>query len=537
MISQTQPPEKSTSLLLLLVLSVVLHLLGFITWQWLRSREPEISEQSKPTPIEFVEIPPTPLEQAPDSERIAVENSWLGSPIPQDAPQSTVPSSAPAPTIQQVPAAPRQPTPSTSLAPTPLSPEIPESPTPSKPESVTPAVPPDAIAKVPIPEPAPPESDAIARIRERFEEVLRAPKSPAISETPAVVPEKPEQADTPRSPEPSRDSVIQPQPESTAIASIRGRFEELLRTPLDPTPEPPAPKAPEPTPEPAPSVSAPVPSNPNSADIARIRDRYEDLLRKPQPPKSEPAPVPAPLPPRTEVTPEKPPQPAPRPNPPIARTQLDNSAIANPEPTPLRPEPAKSEPIPSARANPAPSPKPTPPAATQPDPPIVARRTIPEPTPSPPPPPKPVTAARPAPPPDPAPGGPASLLAGTTARSIYDQDNLDEFFTDTARLNPGVDARQNDELGPYLEALRRQILRKWKPSRPPNERKTVILMSILPDGKYVGLKIARTSGSPISDQEALTAIQQAAPFRPLPSSYEAPQLNIEFDFNIHLNYQ
>jgi len=132
--------------------------------------------------------------------------------------------------------------------------------------------------------------------------------------------------------------------------------------------------------------------------------------------------------------------------------------------------------------------------------------------------------------------GAASLLGGpvTLANRDLPGDRGDN-PPNANRLaldSPGADARQDDVLGPYLEALKRRVERQWRHENPNSSTETIVVFSINRTGQVTDLSMRRGSGSSRVDQAALNAIQRAAPFAPLPAGYRPPQLNIEFTFSI-----
>lgn len=135
--------------------------------------------------------------------------------------------------------------------------------------------------------------------------------------------------------------------------------------------------------------------------------------------------------------------------------------------------------------------------------------------------------------------GAAGLLGGSYQRSLAD-DGGDSFFNPEAIAsraadNPqGLDARQNLDLAPYLEEIRRRVKRNWNPSVSRDERHAVLTFSIQKNGQITGLKVARTSGSEVVDRESLEAVRRSAPFNALPASYPLNALDIEFNFNIYI---
>jgi TonB family protein len=96
---------------------------------------------------------------------------------------------------------------------------------------------------------------------------------------------------------------------------------------------------------------------------------------------------------------------------------------------------------------------------------------------------------------------------------------------------PGVGARQEVDLGPYIARLKQQVKQQWHPVLFHSSSHTIIGFSISRTGQISDVRILKPSGSTLTDQAELQAIQQAAPFAPLPEGYQAAELDITFNFN------
>jgi protein TonB len=62
------------------------------------------------------------------------------------------------------------------------------------------------------------------------------------------------------------------------------------------------------------------------------------------------------------------------------------------------------------------------------------------------------------------------------------------------------------------------------------EGKLLLEFTILQNGQLDEIRLIRSSGSSVLDQEAIRAVQAAAPFRPIPSWIKARRLVIPFSF-------
>lgn len=98
---------------------------------------------------------------------------------------------------------------------------------------------------------------------------------------------------------------------------------------------------------------------------------------------------------------------------------------------------------------------------------------------------------------------------------------------------PSQAANADVDFGPYMQDLQRRIKRAWFPPRGQESRKVVVIFKVHSGGELSDLRIERSSGVAIADQAALAAVQNAAPFRPLPAG--APSvvdIQFTFDYNV-----
>ncbi|HEY0783440.1 MAG TPA: energy transducer TonB [Thermoanaerobaculia bacterium] len=203
------------------------------------------------------------------------------------------------------------------------------------------------------------------------------------------------------------------------------------------------------------------------------------------------------------------PNPAPRP-----RVE-PKPAPAPPVPPQPQMKPAPQKPAPKAK-EPEPPPKPTPQAPVLP---IHEVRTKPQP-------PKPAPPTPPAPPP-PQPravGNAAPDAAGdTTGR----KGSLTGNPTSSAAFGSQVTGLDPDfTYGYYIDQLLSRIDSNWV--RPPADNRVhaVVSFHIQRDGSLTGLEVRESSGNNAFDLAALRAVQNAAPFPPLPRAYVPSSLGV-----------
>ena len=165
------------------------------------------------------------------------------------------------------------------------------------------------------------------------------------------------------------------------------------------------------------------------------------------------------------------------------------------------------EPAPPARAEPQPVP-PTPEPTPRPSPPK-------EPQPSPQPKPKAATPPEPAPAPDlrRRQGSPTGSTTGTAAlgaRVGFDNPNFKHSY--------------------YIDRLTAMLAGQWQRPALGGEIIALVKFTIHKDGAVSDVHVVESSGYSSYDLAALRAVQQAAPFPPLPQSYARDSLGVTVEF-------
>jgi len=87
----------------------------------------------------------------------------------------------------------------------------------------------------------------------------------------------------------------------------------------------------------------------------------------------------------------------------------------------------------------------------------------------------------------------------------------------------------------YLAKIKNKILQIWqypqKAYENNEEGKVIVKISIDADGRLAGAALISSSGYAELDKGALSVVQTAAPFEPLPGIYELSRLNIVASFH------
>jgi TonB family protein len=96
-----------------------------------------------------------------------------------------------------------------------------------------------------------------------------------------------------------------------------------------------------------------------------------------------------------------------------------------------------------------------------------------------------------------------------------------------------VPAAGDIDYGPYMSDLQRRIKRAWFPPRGNGTKRVQVRFKVHSNGTMDSLKIYKSSGVPVADAAALKAVENAVPFKALPSA--APEnVDIEFTFDYNV---
>ncbi len=212
-------------------------------------------------------------------------------------------------------------------------------------------------------------------------------------------------------------------------------------------------------------------------------------------PAAEPAPEPVreePPPPRPEPTPKPAPTPPPTPTGPLPRPKGWNE----PAPTAPAPAPTSTKPTPAKPAAPAPVPTPSKPPTPQ----------------------KPGTATG-------SPGLGAEIPKGDQAGP---RGSAAGSASGTSALGSQIATLDNPDFtyGYYIDRLLQTIDANWFPPSVGTQVRAIVHFRILRQGGIDNLEIVESSGINSFDLAALRAVQNSAPFPPLPASYKNPTLGV-----------
>lgn len=99
---------------------------------------------------------------------------------------------------------------------------------------------------------------------------------------------------------------------------------------------------------------------------------------------------------------------------------------------------------------------------------------------------------------------------------------------------PGIDSIREPDFGPYMRELQRRIKMNWDPPKGNESKRVVLLFKIARDGRLLSVRVFKSSGIPNADKAALNAVELTAPFRPLPTNFRGPSIDIQFTFDYNV---
>ena len=78
----------------------------------------------------------------------------------------------------------------------------------------------------------------------------------------------------------------------------------------------------------------------------------------------------------------------------------------------------------------------------------------------------------------------------------------------------------------YISQIRQVLWEQWSSRMPRGGGQCVVVFSLLPNGRFADLRTEESSGDPAFDLAALSAVQDGAPYPPLPRGFKEPFLKI-----------
>ncbi len=130
---------------------------------------------------------------------------------------------------------------------------------------------------------------------------------------------------------------------------------------------------------------------------------------------------------------------------------------------------------------------------------------------------------------------PSTSALAQLSRDFDREKRMKQMMTKEADI--GINTREA-KYAPYAQGLVRALEEQWRPGGEylkqysQNDRQVLMRVSIENNGALGDIKIMRASPSPELNESAIAAVNAAAPFKPLPSSWGLDRANFYFIFEV-----
>ncbi len=88
--------------------------------------------------------------------------------------------------------------------------------------------------------------------------------------------------------------------------------------------------------------------------------------------------------------------------------------------------------------------------------------------------------------------------------------------------------------GPWLAKLKQKVEANWTAAEVGESHLVILAFDVGRDGELLDVRLSKSSGHAPTDNAAIAAIQNAAPFNPLPAEFTGNMVNINFQFEINV---
>ncbi len=93
------------------------------------------------------------------------------------------------------------------------------------------------------------------------------------------------------------------------------------------------------------------------------------------------------------------------------------------------------------------------------------------------------------------------------------------------------------DFGEYMSKLQKKIKAQWNPPKDIQSNQLVVKFKVYRDGSVQKLALLASTGNPEHDKSGMKAIENAAPFAPLPSKFKRKAVTIQFTFDYNAFHQ
>ena len=123
------------------------------------------------------------------------------------------------------------------------------------------------------------------------------------------------------------------------------------------------------------------------------------------------------------------------------------------------------------------------------------------------------------------------VLSQFSTRQVYAARGASEGLGAIAPRPAASSKRESPDFKPYLADVQTRVKRAWFPPKGYESKRVTVIFDIHRGGELSNLKLVQGSGVQIADQAALKAVENAAPFRPLPANSSKQEISIQFVFD------
>ena len=105
----------------------------------------------------------------------------------------------------------------------------------------------------------------------------------------------------------------------------------------------------------------------------------------------------------------------------------------------------------------------------------------------------------------------------------------------SGQIGVGENNILGNKFGAYADRIIQMVSQKWQTAGLGALRTApmvIVTFDILRDGSIRNVKVAQSSGNPSLDFSAQRAVLDAAPFPPLPATYDRSEASVELDFQL-----
>jgi TonB family protein len=114
---------------------------------------------------------------------------------------------------------------------------------------------------------------------------------------------------------------------------------------------------------------------------------------------------------------------------------------------------------------------------------------------------------------------------------IPDNNNLSSEETLPPVIFPGQRETSFKSIQEYTDYIKNDVLNNWTVPQELPDYSSIVVFRVARDGRLLNLKLIKSSGNKTVDNASIRAINDSAPFKPLPENYTNDYVDIKFNFD------